>query len=82
MTVKPYSIFSELMPSSVMLMLPAPPFIHHRSLQHVMQKSQNSASCLPGKLAEFKSSSIFGPSGDEGTAGKPGHLEWQLQPVP
>jgi hypothetical protein len=28
------------MPSSVMLMLPAPPFIHHRSLQRVMQKSQ------------------------------------------
>jgi hypothetical protein len=53
------------MPSSVMLMLPAPPFIHHRSLQRVMQKSQNGASCLPAELAEFKSSSIFGTSGDK-----------------
>jgi hypothetical protein len=65
-----------------MLMLPAPPFIHHRSLQRVMQKSQNGASYLPAELAVFKSSSIFGPSGDEGTARKAGHLEWQLQPVP
>jgi hypothetical protein len=75
MIVKPFSIFSELMPSSVMLMLPAPPFIQHRSLQRVMQKSQNGASCPPAELAEFKSSSIFGPSGDEGIARKAGHLE-------
>jgi hypothetical protein len=26
-----------------MLMLPARPFIHHRNLQHVMQKNQNGA---------------------------------------
>jgi hypothetical protein len=42
---KPYSIFSELIRFSVMLMLLALPFIHHRSLQRVTQKSQNGASC-------------------------------------
>jgi hypothetical protein len=65
-----------------MLMLPAPPFIHHRSLQRVMQRSQNGVSCPPAELAEFKSSAIFGPSGNEGTARKAGRVEWQLQPVP
>ena len=65
-----------------MPMLPAFPFIHHRILQRVMQKSQNCSSCPPAELAEFNSSAIFGPSGDEGAVRKAGRLEWQLQRVP
>jgi hypothetical protein len=65
-----------------MMMLPAHLFIHHRSLQSVTQSSQNGASCPPAQLAEFKSTAIFGPPGEEGTARKSGRVEWQLQPVP
>jgi len=78
MACKPYSIFSELIRSSVMQMLPPRPFTHHRSLQRVVQKSRNDSSCPPAELAEFKSSAIFGPSGDEGAVRKAGRLEIQL----
>jgi hypothetical protein len=36
-----------------MMMLTANPFIHHRILQRVMQKSQKGTSCLPPELTAF-----------------------------
>ena len=81
-TDKPYSIFSQLIRSSIVLMLLALPFIHYGNLQRVMQKSRNGASCPPAEFAEFKSSAIFGPSGNEGAVRKAGHLEWQHKPIP
>jgi hypothetical protein len=59
-------VFSELIRSSMMLMLPARPFIHHRSLQRVMQKSQNRTSCPPAEPAENMFSAIFVRFVDEG----------------
>jgi hypothetical protein len=36
-----------------MLTMPVRPFTHHRSLQRVMQMSQNDSSCPPAELDEF-----------------------------
>jgi hypothetical protein len=47
-------------------MLPTRPFIHHRSLQRVIQRSQNGASCPPEEPTETKFSAIFGRFVDEG----------------